>query len=113
MAQMVVKVVLEPVLEQKLHSDSSGHRLSKSTHDATQQARVRYWRWSWALAMDFKAYIDTADHVPLVRAVRQHTGQKWVLLNTEHGLKAPDAHLDGTLGIRCRTCNAGISCDTT
>lgn len=46
--------------------------------------------------MDIKAYLDTVDHEPLTKVVWQHTDQKWELLYTEHGLKAPVTHLDGT-----------------
>lgn len=92
---MMVKEVLELVLEQKLNSDSYAHRLDKSAHDATQQARVLCWRWSWALYMDIKAYSDTVDHEPLTKAVRLHTDQRWVLLYTKHWLKAPATCPDG------------------
>ena len=72
-AQMVMKAALEPVLDQEVHPDSYGYRPNKSAHDATQQARVRCWRWSWALDMDIKAFFDTVDHEPLTKAVGQHT----------------------------------------
>ena len=45
--------------------------------------------------MDIKAYFDTIDHALLMKAVRKHTGQKWVLLYIERWLKAPVIHPDG------------------
>ncbi len=79
-AQMVVKQVLEPILERVFHSDSYGYRPKKSAHDAIQRARTRCWQRAWVLDMDIKAYFDTIDHDLLMKAVRKHTGQKWVLL---------------------------------
>ena len=94
-AQMVVKQVLEPILERVFHSDSYGYRPKKSAHDAIQRTRTRCWQRAWVLDMDIKAYFDTIDHDLLMKAVRKHTGQKWVLLYIERWLKAPVVHPDG------------------
>ncbi|EPI9360275.1 reverse transcriptase domain-containing protein, partial [Shigella sonnei] len=40
-AQMVVKQILEPVLEPLFHADSYGYRPGKSAHQAIAQARKR------------------------------------------------------------------------
>lgn len=82
-AQMVVKQELEPVLEREFHTDSYGYRPNKSAHDALQQTRTRCWRRAWVLDMDIKSYFDTIDHELLMKAVRRHTDQKWVLLYIE------------------------------
>ncbi|MXX96218.1 MAG: group II intron reverse transcriptase/maturase [Rhodothermaceae bacterium] len=93
---MVVKQELEPVLEREFHSDSYGYRPNKSAHDALRQTRTRCWRRAWVLDMDIKAYFDTIDHELLMKAVRRHTDQKWVLLYIERWLTAPVIHPDGT-----------------
>ena len=95
-AQMVAKAALEPVLEQEFHPDSYGYRPNKSAHDAIRQARVRCWRRAWVLDMDIKAYFDTIDHELLMKAVRRHTEEKWLLLYIERWLKASVVHPDGT-----------------
>lgn len=94
--QMVVKMFLEPILEQEFHADSYGYRPNKSAHDALKQTRKRCWERAWVLDMDIKAYFDTIDHDLLMKAVRHHTDQKWVLLYIERWLTAPVIHPDGT-----------------
>ena len=95
-AQMVVKRVLEPELERVFHPDSYGYRPNKSAHDALRQTRKRCWQRDWVLDMDIKSYFDTINHALLMKAVRRHTGQKWVLLYIERWLKVPVVHPDGT-----------------
>ncbi len=99
-AQMVVKQALELVLEREFHPDSYGYRPNKSAHDALRQTRMRCWKWAWVLDMDIKLYFDTIDHALLMKAVRRHTDQKWVLLYIERWLTAPVIHPDGTEAAR-------------
>ena len=46
-AQTVVKLVLEPEVEPKLHPDSYGYRPGRSALDAVGTARKRCWRQDW------------------------------------------------------------------
>jgi group II intron reverse transcriptase/maturase len=59
-------------------------------------ARQRCWRYNWVLEFDIKGYFDNIDHDLLMRAVRKHTQEKWVLLYIERWLKAPVKMPDGT-----------------
>jgi group II intron reverse transcriptase/maturase len=95
-AQMVVKQVLEPGLEKIFHSDSYGYRPGKCAHQAIQEARKRCWRNDWVLDLDIKGFFDNIDHDLLMRAVRHHTRDKWVLLYIERWLRAPVELPDGT-----------------
>ena len=52
--------------------------------------------------MDIRAFFDTLDHELVLRAVRKHTDQKWILLYVERWLKAPMQREDGTLVARER-----------
>ena len=88
-AQTVVKEVLEPELEKNFHPDSYGYRPGKSAHQALGQARERCWRSDWVLDLDIRSFFDTLDHDLLLRAVRHHTDDKWVVLYIERWLKAP------------------------
>ena len=88
-AQTVVKEVLEPELEKHFHPDSYGYRPGKSAHQALGQARERCWRSDWVLDLDIRSFFDTLDHDLLLRAVRHHTAEKWVVLYIERWLKAP------------------------
>ncbi len=96
-AQMVVKQNLEPELEQHFHPDSYGYRPGKSALDAVGKARKRCWKRDWVLDLDIKGFFDNIDHKLMMRAVRAHTKEKWVLLYIERWLKAPVKMLDDTL----------------
>ena len=96
-AQTVVKMALEPELEAHFHPDSYGYRPGKSAHQALQTARQRCWQYDWVLDLDIKSFFDTLDHDLLLKAVRHHCPDAWVLLYTERWLKAPVAMPDGSL----------------
>jgi group II intron reverse transcriptase/maturase len=95
-AQMVAKQFLEPELEQHFHPDSYGYRPGKSALDAVGVARERCWKYDWVLDLDIQGFFDNIDHELMMRAVRKHTEEKWVLLYIERWLKAPIEMPDGT-----------------
>ena len=101
-AQMVAKMALEPGLERVFHPDSYGYRPGKSAHDALTKTRKRCWKRAWVLDMDIKSFFDMIDHDLLMRAVRRHTKQKWLLLYIERWLKASVVMPDGTEELRDR-----------
>jgi group II intron reverse transcriptase/maturase len=95
-AQMVVKQLIEPELEKHFHPDSYGYRPGKSAHDALGSTRKRCWKSDWVLDLDIKGFFDNIDHELMMRAVRKHVEEKWVLLYIERWLKAPIEMQDGT-----------------
>jgi RNA-directed DNA polymerase len=95
-AQTVVKQYLEPELEKHFHPDSYGYRPGKSALDAVGMARQRCWQSDWVLDLDIKGFFDNLDHELMMRAVRTHTEESWVLLYIERWLNAPIALQDGT-----------------
>ena len=96
-AQMVLKLYLEPVVEPVFHSDSFGYRPRKSATDAVGETRKRCWRYNWVVDLDIKGFFDNIDHSLMMRAVRKHTDNPWMLLYIERWLKAPVQLEDGTL----------------
>jgi RNA-directed DNA polymerase len=96
-AQMVVKSRLEPAVDPLFHPDSYGYRPGKSALDAVGQARQRCWRNDWVIDLDIKGFFDNIDHELLMRAVRKHAKDKWVVLYIERWLKAPVQEEDGLL----------------
>ena|SRR5208282_1590311 len=96
-AQMVVKMYLEPEVEPHFHQDSYGYRPGKSAIEAVGIARQRCWRYDWVVDLDIKGFFDNLDHNLVMRAVRKHTDCKWILLYIERWLKAPAQMADGTL----------------
>jgi len=101
-AQMVVKLYLEPEVEPHFHQDSYGYRPGKSAIEAVGVARQRCWRYDWVVDLDIKGFFDNLDHRLVMRAVRKHTDCKWILLYIERWLKAPAKMADGTLVKRDR-----------
>ncbi len=96
-AQMVVKQYLEPDLDPVFDSDSYGYRPGKSAHQAVEQARKRCWEYDWVLDLDVKGFFDAIDHALLMRALRKHSPDDWVLLYVERWLTAPVQMADGSL----------------
>ena len=96
-AQTVVAMVLEPVLEPHFHPDSYGYRPGKSAIQALGVARQRCWRYDWVLDLDIKGFFDNIDQTLLLRALRKHTACPWVLLYVTRWLQAPVQGQDGTL----------------
>lgn len=101
-AQMVAVMVLEPILEPVFHEDSYGYRPHKSAHDALRQTRQRCWKYDWVLDLDIKSFFDEIDHDLLMKAVRKHIREKWILLYIERWLTASVIHPDGTEEARDR-----------
>jgi RNA-directed DNA polymerase len=96
-AQTVVKMYLEPVVEPQFHPDSYGYRPRKSAIDAVGAARQRCWRYDWVIDLDIRGFFDNLDHALVMRAVRKYTQCRWILLYVERWLKAPVQLEDGTL----------------
>ena len=48
------------------------------------------------LPKHIKGFFDNIDHELMMKAVRKHTDEKWVLLYIERWLKAPVKMTDGT-----------------
>jgi RNA-directed DNA polymerase len=96
-AQQVVKARLEPEVEPLFHADSYGYRPGKSALDAVGQARKRCWRFDWVLDLDIKSFFDTLSQDLLLRAVKKHASEQWIILYIERWLKAPVQEEDGRL----------------
>jgi RNA-directed DNA polymerase len=99
-AQMVVKMYLEPLVEPHFHQDSYGYRPGRSAIQAVGVARQRCWRIDWVLDLDIKGFFDNLDHALLMRAVRKHTDCRWIILYIARWLTAPAQLPDGTLVAR-------------
>lgn len=96
-AQTVVKSRLEPVVDPLFHADSFGYRPRKSALDAVGRARQRCWRHDWVIDLDIRGFFDNIPSDLLMRAVKKHAKEKWVVLYIERWLKAPVQEEDGQL----------------
>lgn len=101
-AQMVVKQRVEPIVEPLFHEDSYGYRPGKSAHQALAQARRRCWKYAWVVELDIKGFFDNMDHTLLLKALRHHVKERWVVRYIERWLKAPVLMPDGSIQQRTR-----------
>lgn len=101
-AQMVVKLMLEPLVEPHFHPDSYGYRPGKSALDAVGITRQRCWRQNWVIDLDIKGFFDNLRWDLVLRALKHHTDVPWILLYVERWLRAPVRHEDGRLEERTK-----------
>jgi group II intron reverse transcriptase/maturase len=88
-AQTVVKRIIEPVLDPIFHPDSYGYRPGRSAKQAIAVTRKRCWQYDWVVEFDIKSAFDQIDHGLLLKAVRSHIKERWILLYIERWLTAP------------------------
>ncbi len=96
-AQMVVKMVLEPDIDPLFYPDSYGYRPNKSAIDAVRTARERCWKYDWVIDLDIKGFFDNIDHCLLMKAVEKHVNCSWTKLYIQRWLKSPVLLQDGTM----------------
>src|SRR6266567_4030801 len=101
-AQTVVAMFLERLVEPIFHPDSYGYRPRRSALDAVARCRERCWRNDWVIDLDVRAFFDSVDHSLMLKAVQRHTDAKWVLLYVTRWLSAPLQRADGSLVARDR-----------
>jgi group II intron reverse transcriptase/maturase len=94
-AQTVVKRIIEPTRDQIFHQDSYGYRTGKSAKQAVAVTRKRCWQYAWVVEFDIKSAFDQIDHGLLMKAVRSHIKEGWILLYIERWLTAPFETTDG------------------
>ena len=99
-AQMVVKLMVEPQLDPLFHPDSYGYRPGKSAKQAIAVTRERCWRYDWVVEFDIQGAFGNLDHDLLMKAVRAHIKDRWALLYIERWLKAPFEAEDGNTVFR-------------
>ena len=81
-AQTVVAMFLEPLVEPMFHPDSYGYRPNKSAHDALTGCRQRCWKFDWAIDLDVQKFFDA-------------NGSDWPVLAVDEGRIALDYGVSG------------------
>ena len=94
-AQQAAVMYIAPSLDPVFHPDSYAYRPNRSAHDAIAKARSRCFQYAWVLDMDISKFFDTIDHELLMKAVRLHVTERWVLLYIGRWLKVPYQMADG------------------
>lgn len=99
-AQMVVKMTLEPEWDRKFHASSFGYRPRRSAHHAVQAAKINCWKYSWVIDLDIKGFFDNLNHDQLLKCVAQATDNPWCKLYIKRwitaGVQMPDGELHKT-----------------
>lgn len=88
-AQMVVKLHFEPLVEPYFLEDSYGYRPGKSALDAVGVTRKRCWEFDWVVEFDIVGLFDNIPHDLLMKAVEKHCDIPWVKLYIKRWLIAP------------------------
>jgi group II intron reverse transcriptase/maturase len=101
-AQTVVKLLIEPILDPIFHPDSYGYRPGRSAKQAVAVTRQRCWQSDWVVEFDIKAAFDQIDHCLLMKAVRKHIKEDWILLYIGRWLTAPFETAEGARLMRDR-----------
>lgn len=101
-AQTVVAMELELLLDPMFDENSYGYRFNKSAIQALEMTRTRCWKYDWVVDVDIKGFFDNLSHELLMKAVRKHINCKWKLLYIERWLKAPVQLPDGTIQPRTK-----------
>lgn len=96
-AQMVVKIYLEPIIDPIFHEDSYGYRPNKSALQAVEKARTRCWKYDWVIDIDIKGFFDNIDHELMMHAVKKQTQEPWILLYVQRWLEAPAQESNGNI----------------
>lgn len=96
-AQMAVVLAITPRLEYIFHANSYCYRPNMSAHDAIAKVWERCNENYWVLDMDISKFFDTIDHGLLMKALRLHVSEPWILLYIERWLKVPYQLKNGNL----------------
>lgn len=94
-AQTVIKMRLELVLQPLFHVDSYAYQAGKGAIEAVTKARERCMRMDWVLEIDIKAFFDELDHDLLMGMVEKYVSDKATLLYVKKFIKAPGRKQDG------------------
>jgi len=87
-AQMAVKLVIEPLFEGDFCDHSYAFRPQRSNQQAAQRVHHLLNRRKWAVLIDLKGYFDTIPHDRLLDLVRQRVSDRKVIHLIRQWLKA-------------------------
>ena len=87
-AQEVIRVELEKIVEPLFHPSSFGYRPGKSAHDAVEQCAKNCWERWYVVDLDIKGFFDNIDHEQMMAMLCKYTSQKHILLYSARWLKA-------------------------
>ena len=99
-AQQVVRVHLEKIVEPHFHDSSLGYRPKRSCHNAVKQSCSNCFNHDFVIDLDIKAFFDTIDHDLLIRAVERFCFDKG--MDKHHPEKPFERYADDVV-VHCKT----------
>ncbi|MCL5048261.1 MAG: group II intron reverse transcriptase/maturase [Firmicutes bacterium] len=96
-AQSAAMKLIEQILEPIFCQNSYGFRPNRGAKDALLITRKRCWEKDWVIDLDIQAFFDNVDHDLMIKALKHHVSEKWILLYVERWLKTPLQLNDGTI----------------
>lgn len=95
-AQMAVKLVIEPIFEADFCDHSYGFRPKRSAHDAVDDVAEALWSGhAQVIDADLSKYFDTIPHAKLLAVVAERIVDGGILALIQQWLKAPVIGEDG------------------
>jgi retron-type reverse transcriptase len=70
-AQQVIRVELEKMVEPLFHPSSFGYRPGKSAHDAVDQCARNCWERWYVVDLDIKGFFDSIDHEQMMSILQK------------------------------------------
>jgi len=96
-AQMAIKMYIEPRFEAIFSENSYGYRPNKSAHQALEKVRENTRKNDWVIDLDIKGFFDNISHEKLMLAVEKHVPENWIKLYIKRRLEAPILKKSGEL----------------
>lgn len=87
-AQMAMKIVIEPIFEADFKECSYGFRPKRNAHQAIAKIRKESKRRYWVLDVDIQGYFDNINHEKLMKLVEQRINDRRMLKLIRKWLKA-------------------------
>jgi group II intron reverse transcriptase/maturase len=87
-AQEVVKVPLERIVQPLFHESSFGYQKSKDCHQAVEKAVENALTHGWAIDLDIKGFFDNINQEFLLLAVNHYCKEPWILMYVKRWLEA-------------------------
>jgi group II intron reverse transcriptase/maturase len=87
-AQEVVRLHLERILDPLFHKSSFGYRRGKNAHQAVAASMNNCINHDFVIDLDIKGYFDNIDHELLLKGLTHYCKDKWVVMYVERWIKA-------------------------
>ena len=96
-AQMAIKMYIEPRFEEIFSQNSYGYRPNRNAHQALDKVRENTRKNDWVIDLDIKGFFDNISHEKLMLALEKHVPEHWINLYIKRWLEAPVLKKSGEL----------------